>query len=81
MAAFIIVAIIIVIIIILIFRYSKYDHFNVKIDSKLDSATKNVSEIYDLPCINCITLDNKLKPKFKYNISDSRCIYNNSNDI
>ena len=73
-----------IIILIIVILYKNFDtnksHFIIKTDTII-GQNKNIEETYNYPsCIGCITYDNKLKPNFKYNISDNRCVKNNSND-
>lgn len=79
------VVIVITIILIYVLYKSQTDHYSVIPSALTVINNKTIGETYPYPaCTNamCITPDIKLKPYFKYNISNGRCVYNsNSNYV
>lgn len=68
--------------ILFICKASTKETYKISTDTNDSLIVKNIGEIYSYPeCINnmCLTTTSKLKPGFKYNISNNRCVYNNSN--
>lgn len=76
---YLIIIIIVIIILLYLFRNRK-ERFKVTPDDIVGSVNKKyIGEVYEYPdCIGCMTNDNKMKPGFKYIISDNRCVYNTS---
>ena len=75
------IAVIVIIIILILFFYRKKENYVVKTDILSNNSIKDISEEYQYPeCIGCLTMDQKLKPGYKYNISDDRCVKNNVTD-
>jgi len=73
-----VIIIVLIIIIIFLFFYKKTESFVLYADTK-STGVKDISETYNYPdCTECITTSNKLKPGFRYNISDDRCVKNNT---
>lgn len=72
------VGIIVFIIIILITIKCRRESFTINTDISATGATKAIDENYTYSgCTGCLRYsDNKLKPKFSYNISDNRCVKN-----
>lgn len=71
---------VILLVIIIISRYYVINrsYFTVKTDTKT-GTNKDIGEVYTYGnCVGCLTNDHRLKPGFKYNISDDRCVKNNS---
>jgi hypothetical protein len=69
--------ILLLLILIIINVKTRTSDFIIKTDD-VPSGNKSISETYTWPCNICITADGKSKPYFSYNLSDNRCIKNNT---
>lgn len=70
----------IVLLIIIVYITNK-DTYVIRPYTSSDANIKDIGETYDyLNCLGCLSNNNKLIPKFKYNISDNRCFFNNTNN-
>lgn len=79
MIQLVITVIIVIVIILILFINKKTDTFAVNTSDVGGTTKKDISETYDYStCVGCVTTNNKLKPMYKYNISDSRCVKNNT---
>lgn len=57
-------------------------NFSVNVNDLYNGTnTINIAESLNYPCTGCITLDNKIKPYFSYNITDERCTKNKNEYI
>jgi hypothetical protein len=74
-----IIIIILIILLIIILTYNCKDFFTI-IGNSSNNGKSNIEEIYNWPCSGCLSIKNTLKPKFLYNLSDSRCLKNKSKD-
>jgi len=72
-----------IITLLILFCICSKESFTIFPDASNSTILKPISEVYSYPvCITggCITSSSKLKPQFDYNISNNRCIHNNSQD-
>lgn len=71
--------VIIILLLILLLVLTEKDSFLITSNDQITNNKIALQELYQWPCTGCST-STALKPKFKYNLTDNRCIANAYND-